>query len=273
MQKSKEQKKVEKRTIEGRKAYYRYADMSFSINSTPINEQEATQLKEAIVTLSRFKGMPQFEWVEELKTRLEDSFGFLKTENKIIEFDQNPYLKGIEFLGTLYNAIAYKKTLKINYQGFKQAEPISNEFSPYYLKQYNNRWFLFAKTAGYDSLTNLALDRILSLTETNEKYCDTDIDFEEYFEDLIGVTVPEDPAEKILLRVTNEQIPYILSKPLHGSQKIKERGEGTTSFEIEVKINYELLSLLISQGIEVISPTSLRELLKERVEMVLKVNS
>ena len=261
------------REKEGRKAYYRYADMNFSINSAPINEAEAAQLKEAILTLSRFKGMPQFEWIEELKTRLEDSFGFLKIEKKVIEFDQNPYLKGIEHLGVLYNAISYKKTLKICYQGFKQIEPMEIEFSPYYLKQYNNRWFLLAQTIGYDTLTNLALDRIISISEIERGYVDTDIDFEEYFEDVVGVTVPETPAEKILLRVSNTQIPYIRSKPIHGSQKIKETTDETTSFQIEVKINYELMSLLISQGIEVISPIALREDLKAKAEEILKINS
>jgi len=64
---------------EGRKAFYRYSDRNYSINNQPLNEQEALQLKESLLTLSRFKGLPQFEWIEELITRLEQSF-HLKTE-------------------------------------------------------------------------------------------------------------------------------------------------------------------------------------------------
>src|ERR1035437_3986018 len=41
---------------DGRKAYYRYNDLSFSINNQPLNEKEAQQLKESLLTLSRFKG-------------------------------------------------------------------------------------------------------------------------------------------------------------------------------------------------------------------------
>ena len=48
---------------DGRKVYYRYADLSFSINKMPLNEIEINQLKDTIDLLSQFKGMPQFEWM------------------------------------------------------------------------------------------------------------------------------------------------------------------------------------------------------------------
>ena len=93
---------------EGRNAYYRYSERDFSINNQPLNEQEAQQLKESLMTLSRFKGMPQFEWVEEMKARLEQSFN-LKTEENVISFDDNEFVVGKEHIGDLYNAIVNKK--------------------------------------------------------------------------------------------------------------------------------------------------------------------
>ena len=48
----------------GRKVYYRYKDPSFSIKNQPLNESEKLQFKEAINSLQRFKGLPQFEWVK-----------------------------------------------------------------------------------------------------------------------------------------------------------------------------------------------------------------
>lgn len=101
---------------DGRSAYYRYSDINFSINSQPLNEKEAQQLKESLLTLSRFKGMPQFEWVEEIKARLEQSFN-LKTEEKVLSFKENPYLTGCEYIGDLYNAIVNHKTLLIEWYG------------------------------------------------------------------------------------------------------------------------------------------------------------
>ncbi|WP_275616641.1 hypothetical protein [Flagellimonas yonaguniensis] len=55
-----------KKTKQGRRTFYRYTDSDYSINNQPINELEAEQLKSAMMVLSRFKGLPQFEWINEL---------------------------------------------------------------------------------------------------------------------------------------------------------------------------------------------------------------
>ena len=170
---------------DGKKAFYRYTDLNFSINSQPLNEQEAQQLKESLLTLSRFKGMPQFEWVEEMKARLEQTF-HLKTEDNIISFEENPYLTGREYIGDFYNAIVNKKVLTINYKPFKADKELIFEIHPYHVKQYNNRWFLFGLNNEYGNITNIALDRILEINESKTKYIpNSKIDFSEYFDDVI----------------------------------------------------------------------------------------
>ena len=42
----------------------------------------------------------------------------------ILEFEQNLYLKGLEFITPIYNAILYKKPLKVSYRGFKQEKKV-----------------------------------------------------------------------------------------------------------------------------------------------------
>jgi len=120
---------------DGRKVYYRYSDPNFSINNEPLNEAEAEQLKEALLTLNRFKGMPQFEWVNEIITRLQSSFNLVQNDRQIIEFEHNPFLKGLEQITDLYYAISYKKVLTIAYKSFRQKEQSIFNFHPYYLKQ------------------------------------------------------------------------------------------------------------------------------------------
>ncbi len=93
----------------GKRVYYRYSDTKFSINNQPMNEAEAEQMKSALLVLSRFKGMPQFEWVNELIPKLEQAFHLRRQEREIISFDENQCLKGIEYIGALFNAILYKK--------------------------------------------------------------------------------------------------------------------------------------------------------------------
>ena len=63
---------------------------------------------------------------------------------------------------------------------------------------------------------------------------------------------------KIRFTAFREQADYILTKPLHSSQKqvCPRRTDGSMDFEIEVVINYELIKRLLSFGdaIKVLSP-------------------
>ena len=244
----------------GRKKIYRYADHNFSISNQPLNEADANHLKSALLTLSRFKGLPQFDWVDELSIRLEDSFQLTKKTENIISFEENIYLKGKEHISSLYDAIHYKKVLKIEYKSFKSDHINTFTLSPYYLKQFNNRWFLFGQDKRFETLTNLALDRIESIEESNKKYIETDIDFEEYFEDIIGVSLSDNAVEKIILRIDKQRWPYVKTKPLHGSQKIVAVKDDYTDISLEVIPNNELESLILQYGnkMQVLKPESLK---------------
>ncbi len=252
----------------GKKKYYRYLDHNFSINNKPINEMEAEQIKSALLVLSRFKGTPQFEWIEELMPKLSQAFGFVQSDREIIGFDSNQYLKGIEYLGTLFNAILYKKVLEIEYQSFKSDKPDVSIIHPYYLKQYNNRWFLFGQIERFDTLSIRSLDRIENIKEIKGEYLEnTDYDFSEYFDDIIGITKPKGAKVEIIeLHFSPKQYPYVLTKPLHHSQKKKILDENGLTITIEVIPNYELKSQLLSFGkeVKVISPLWLKN---EIIEM------
>jgi len=259
---------------DGKRVYYRYSDKNFSINKQVINESEANQLKETLSILSRFKGMPQFDWIEELIVRLESTFKLKSIDNPIIGFEQNPYLKGLNFFTELFNAIYYKKVLNIHYQSFRQEIPAEIYLHPYFLKQYNNRWFLFGLNESTNSISNLALDRIIKISEISKEFVENKtIDFEEYFDDVLGVTVFEDKEPvKILLQISNQLLPYIESKPIHGSQKLKERNSKGAVIELLLQINYEAISLIFSYGEEVtvIEPEELKTIIKTKAEKVFK---
>ena len=254
------------RLKEGKRVFYRYSDRSFSIKNQGINQAEAEQLKETLMVLSRFSGLPQFEWIQEIQIRLEDTFKLQGNMETTVGFEQNLFLKGLNYFTELFNAIQNRKVLKLQYQGYKQANAIDIVIHPWYLKQYNNRWFLFGFNREFSNLSNLAIDRILSFKETKDKYFQNlEINFEEYFEDVVGVTVRSDtPVEKVLIKVTKEMWPYILSKPLHGSQKIKNKNEKFGIIELNLQINYEFMALIFSymDTVEVMEPKNLREKFK-----------
>ena len=252
---------------EGKKAYYRYEDPSFSINNSPINATEAEHLKTALTVLQRFEGAPQFEWVQELVPMLKDRFGLESKERGVMSYDTNIDYTGYDKIRPLFDAIINKRVLEVTYIPFGRDE-ITFFFHPAYLKQYNYRWFVFGlnEAAGH-SAWNMPLDRIHRMQETERKYIETDIDWNEYFDDIIGVTRREEEPEQVVLVFTVEQAPYVETKPLHLSQRQKRLDNGELQVTLNVIPNYELETLILSFGekVRVIGPERLKDRIRERL--------
>lgn len=253
----------------GKRCYYRYSDLNFSITNQPLNLIEAEQLNSALIIMSRFSGVPQFEWVDELIPQLEKQFDLKKRENSIMSFESNQYLKGKEFISKLFSAINNKQVLKVAYKDFKHNDAYSFHFHPYFLKQYNNRWFVFGLHNEFQKRDwNIALDRIVTIEYSSLTYDDFDTNWDEYFDDFIGVSKPEGlEIEKIELMFSSSLAPYIKTKPIHSSQVDKETDIGLY-IKIEVIPNYELEQLILSfgEGVKVLSPGHLKDKLLLRIQ-------
>lgn len=263
------------RCKDGKKVYYRYADPDFTINEQPLTAEEAQQLETVILTLSRFRGLPCNEWIDEIISNLEWRFKLKRSDHQIIAFDQNRQFKGLKFLSPLIDATVRQQVLRITYRSYKdQAVERQLILHPYYLKEYNNRWFLLARDEEYHYISNLALDRILSLSVAEDiPYVpNQDINFDTYFDEVIGVTIPDDDTvrERIVLRFCARQFAYVKAKPLHPSQQILDEEEHRLS--IEVRPNYELDYSILSLGpdVEVLAPADYREHIRQKLEETLR---
>lgn len=249
--------------------YYRYEDPNFSIWHEDLSKEQLIQLKSILIMLHQFRGLPQWEVMRSMIDELEEKYQFqLDYQSQIVDFDQNQYVDGLEWLSLLYQAIVEKHVLEITYKPFGKVEE-KHIIHPYFLKQYNSRWFLFGKTDEAINLTNFALDRIKSVDKSTLPYEQAEISMSEYFEDFIGVsTKKEHEVEHVVLRFTSERLPYVLSKPIHESQKNNRKDEGI--IELDVKINKELRQVILSFGkdVEVLAPDCLRlQIAKEVLEM------
>jgi len=266
------------RIPEGKRIYYRYDDSHYSINHQPLSRMEIEQLKNTIFMLNRFKGLPHFEWMNEVLTRFESSFNLKENVTNAVTFEDNPDLVGLNYFSDLFNAIVNKQVLEITYHRFDK--PIKRiKFHPYQLRRYNNRWFLIGFNPVFSNkypITNLALDRIEGVKILpDEEYRENDIDLDDYFYDVIGITVfPDKKRETIRLKVYFPTANYVLTKPFHASQKLKEKNKDYIILELKLIPNYEFEALLLgyAHDIEVLEPESLRLRLIERAETIIERN-
>lgn len=256
----------------GKIVFYRYKQRDFSIYKSELSEQEYHYLMEALNVLRRFKGMPQFDWVEELDVRFRNTFLGRVDQRTIVGFQDGSGNSGMEHFTPLFNAITDKVTLLLTYQGSRRKEPWQYTVSPYYLKEYNKRWFLLGKSPGYERISTYALDRIVSIENAGIPYEDTDIDFDQRYQDVVGITISEGERQQVDIRFSQEQAKYVLTKPLHHSQQVvSEDGEGIV-LRLEVIPNYELEQAILSFGehAEVLAPAWLREKMNKRIADALK---
>ena len=259
---------LDEKLKQGKKRLYRYVDVNYSIPLFRINDEERHKLQDAIRVLENFEGDPMYDWARTLLMQIEGGL-FTDESTPVVSFQSNPDLKGLNLFGQLLQAIIKKRVLKIEYAPFGK-DSYSEKIYPYHLKQFNDRWYLIAQAVGYDTLAHYALDRIESFEEISIPYKESDVDFEEYFDDVIGVTVPKTSPENILLRINNNRYNYIKTKPLHSSWDIIEEGDNYTTISITVKINKELESLILSFGddIEVLEPLYFRKCIADKIKVM-----
>jgi len=257
---------------DGKKAYYVYYDKDFSINNSPLNDTEIGQLKNAISLLRKFEGRQEFEFLNELGPILNDRIGKIDHSKPIIGFDSNLDYVGNHHIPDLFNAILNKRVLELVYKPFKGDSYVVT-CHPYYLKQYNNRWFLFGRNEQNEhNQWNFPLDRIESIKELDKQYLTDSTDWEDYFFDIIGVTRTLNELQEVVLEFGSNQVPYVQTKPLHPSQKIKIQETGEMLVTIKVIPNFELEALILSFGdnIKVVSPESIKLKLFERLTLALE---
>lgn len=252
----------------GRQRLYRYVDTNYSIRLFHINDEERHKLQDAIRVLEYFEGEPTYDWARTLLMQIEGGL-FTSDSTPVVSFQSNPDLKGIDLFGKLLQAIIKKRVLKIKYAPFGK-DSYTERIYPYHLKQFNDRWYLIAQAVGYDTFGHYALDRIEEFEEISLPYKESDVDFEEYFDDVIGVTVPDVESEDIVIKVTGKRYNYIRTKPLHLSQRIIEEAEDYAIISINVKVNKELESLILSYGddIEVLAPDSFRTRIADKIKVM-----
>lgn len=251
------------------KKYYRYEDEDFSITDIPLTETDMNVLTETVSMLKQFKDFSLFSDVSDILQRLEDKIYSEKSHTKpVIYLDKNENLKGLHYLDEIYQAIIKKMVLIITYKSFKSREETKFHFHPFILKEFNNRWFLVGKKKKSQPITNLALDRIVSIDyDFNIPYIEEDFDADTYYKNVIGVTVNSGLMPKrIELWVDATNAPYVLTKPLHSSQRlIKENEDRSIIIHIFLTFNYEMERILLGfgDGIEVLRPENLRNRMKK----------
>lgn len=255
-----------------KKRYYRYSECDFSIFQNELSPEDVQKLRSTIEMLSRYRGVPNNVWLEEVISNLEYRFGIKSNSENVVAFEQNEQLQGLEYLSEVIDAVVNHTPLTIYYRTYKRKE-ITSTLHPYHVKQYNNRWFLFGYEEESGKIANKALDRIQRISLANVPYKpNISIDFAHFFDDVVGVSIPNDDVNKetIVLRFTESRFPYVTSKPIHKSQTVLSEDEHTISLEVTPTRELEQQILSFGSDVEVLLPEAFRAKIGRKIADIYK---
>lgn len=272
--------RIRKKPGNGHAVFYEYENLNAEIYRNELSDEELTQLRSTIDMMSRFRGSRENAWLEDVITSLEMKFGVRANPENLVGFESYDNLKGIEHLSAVIDATLNHIPLGIDYKPY-DLDAENWLVYPYYVKQFNGRWFMFGWVEEENALYNLALDRIQKIVPYDFEFKPNDVaDFNTYFDDIIGVTRPnrrnaegeneEVPPVTITMQFSEKRFPYAKTKKMHKSFEVIS--EEDCIAKITVRPNNEFYARVLEYGsdIEILSPDSVRKEIKKKVEIMYK---
>lgn len=238
---------------------YHYTDADFSIHKIKLSKKNINMLTEA------FHLLRQLTNNEKLFSIHKSLFLF----EQILHLEIDPHAKptiyferslnepGQKWLDTVFKYTLAKQTMYIKYKPF-ESDITSHILSPAFIKEYNNRWYLYGFDHDKNHIVNLSLDRFLEVRDSLQPYyIPEDFDHDSWFMNLYGVTRTAN-QEPILIRFNTTKLlaSYLDTKPIHPKQKKVFENDDMATYELYLYDNYEIRSKLRSFGsdLKIISP-------------------
>ena len=262
--------------LDRNKGYY-YDDPDYSIDTIPLKEDEIKALSFAATMLDQFRNVGIFSTFMGAVQKVVDAVNIHQLSNEddllpFIEFENSPVSLGHQFIEPIIMAIRNRKVIRFKYQRFGSEKILTHDVHPYQLKQYHSRWYLIGLNDYHKNIGTFCLDRFSGDPEVVDKtYKDIGFDTREYFQSVVGIISSIEEPQKVVLKFNPHQAWYVITQPIHPSQKVIERKD---HFLIELNVipTYELTRMIFSWGpeVEVLKPESLRKQIISRYKSAIE---
>lgn len=258
---------------------YIYTDPDYSISKLPVSADDLKGLEFAITILEQFKDIPAIKVFEDAITKIASSVK-QNIENEspgkeVFILDRPNSYKGIEFMPLIVEAIRERREIVLKYKPFGKDEK-KHTIHPFFIREYKARLYLIAKdihpTKDPKTLT-FSFDRMVDVIKMNETFDEGSINNKAYFDATIGISKTDEMPQLIVLQFAPHQSNYLLSQPLHHSQKVLTQNDKEFTISVEVVVNYELSERLKGYGsqVKVIKPKSLAKEIVADASALLKL--
>lgn len=212
---------------------YGYIDRDATIFNDNLSIDDY-QLIKNVLSVLQLKGLNNLKpFLKAKETALKKN---KKKQHTLISFTSNPLENKIsKYLDLIFNHIKERQAVSIVMcDRFDKEKTTSHIVSPWYLREYNRRWYLFGLEN--NEISHYAIDRIMKLSKKSIDYIEPYISVDEILEHVVGISFKkDDPVYEIIFWVSESSADFILKKPIHKSM------EEITLEEVEKKVERKFL--------------------------------
>ena len=198
-----------------------------------------------------------------------------KSELKNLIIPDNKCQQGTENLFGLLHAIRNQHYVQLAYSKYYNDSTSIRVIAPYTIRESQGRWYLIGKDKDDGIVKVFGVDRISSLVQTTQPFkVDPSYSSESFFKHRFGVNAHCDygSVEMVVLQVSELESKYILSKPIHPTQRVIEHAANGVHISVEVYPSYDFFMELLSYGpnIKVLSPQWVADEVKAKLKKALE---
>jgi hypothetical protein len=177
-------------------------------------------------------------------------------------------LSAQQYLTDFIYAMKNNLAVQIDYAPFYLSQTLNITLFPYFVKMYEERWYVYGKREDESIIKVYALDRITGLTVTETHFRMPD-DFlpDAYLHHSVGIVKDETKPCEILLKAFRNHPKYLRTLPLHHSQSEVETCDEYTVFRYFLCPTDEFYRKILAQReyLQIIEPLHVRQEMKRIV--------
>lgn len=256
---------------------YYYSDESYFLPAIHLKESDVLSFVINERILNQYKDTPYYDNIKKVTDKilhyLPDD---ISTENiaNFISFQQAPKTPVEQHkLKILQNAIREAIKIKIKYFSQHRNKMTDRIVNPYLLHNHHGSWYLVAYCSWRSEERIFALNRIMTIEQTNEIFGKPDnISIEKILTDSFNIICGGN-IYHVVLKFSPYQARWIRERQWHKTQKLIELENGSLILEMDVKGLDEVKRWALKYGseVEVIKPKLLRNEIKQEVKKLSEI--
>jgi predicted DNA-binding transcriptional regulator YafY len=237
---------------------YEYTDPNYTLAGVTLRPEELEAVSEALEIIRSIGGSRisnKFSHAAEklLSASLENTD---EQEDKlpVLQTMNPPVSQGFEHFDLLYKACRERVVVSFIHFSYEKRTFKHILLHPFLIKEFENRWYIIGFSEQHQAVRTFGLDRVNNPVLVNIKYKRTGAELvRSFLHDVHGVfPIAGAVKEKVVLHTSKLLTHYFKAYPLHESQVIKKKSEGSSFIILDLIPSVELARFILSHGKDII---------------------